>query len=99
MAGTVWSLQCFAAVVLVLLSAVAAVGQIRFRNVASEAGLDFVLESGPTPLKPMIEAVAGGVAAFDANGDGLTDIFSRMVPTPGHSRRVGGVIGTAYIGT
>ena len=75
MAGTVWSLQCFAAVVLVLLSAVAAVGQIRFRNVASEAGLDFVLESGPTPLKPMIEAVAGGVAAFDANGDGLTDIF------------------------
>lgn len=74
-AGTVWSFQCFAAVVLVLLSAVRVVGQIRFRDVASEAGLDFVLESGPTPLKPMIEAVAGGVAAFDANGDGLTDIF------------------------
>ena len=75
MAGTVWTFQCFAAVVLVLLSAIAAVGQIRFRDVASEAGLDFVLESGPTPLKPMIEAVAGGVAAFDANGDGLTDIY------------------------
>lgn len=74
-AGTVWSFQCFAAVVLVLLSAVRVVGQIRFRDVASEAGLDFVLESGPTPLKPMVEAVAGGVAAFDANGDGLTDIY------------------------
>ncbi|MCY4535806.1 MAG: VCBS repeat-containing protein, partial [Bryobacterales bacterium] len=42
---------------------------------ASDAGLDFVLESGPTPRKPMIEAVAGGVAAFDADGDGLIDIY------------------------
>ncbi len=60
---------------LVLLTAIVAFGQIRFRDVASEAGLEFVLESGPTPRKPMIEAVAGGVAAFDADGDGLIDIY------------------------
>ena len=65
----------FVVLVLVALTLTPAFGQIRFRNVASEAGLDFVLESGPTPLKPMIEAVAGGVAAFDADGDGLTDIY------------------------
>ncbi len=50
-------------------------GQIRFRDVSLDAGLDFVLESGPTPEKPMIEAVTGGVAAFDADSDGLTDIY------------------------
>ena len=60
---------------LALLAASVASGQIRFRDVASDAGLDFVLESGPTPRKPMIEAVAGGVAAFDADGDGLIDIY------------------------
>ena len=34
-----------------------------------------MLESRPTPRKLMIEAVAGGVAAFDADSDGLIDIF------------------------
>jgi hypothetical protein len=34
-----------------------------------------VLENNPTPRKHMIETMAGGVAAFDYNGDGLTDIF------------------------
>ena len=50
-------------------------GQIRFRDVAPEAGLTFVLESPPTPEKRMIEAVPGGVAAFDADSDGLIDIY------------------------
>src|SRR5689334_4351614 len=48
---------------------------IQFRNVAQSAGLDFTLENNPTPRKHMIETMAGGVAAFDYDGDGLTDIF------------------------
>src|SRR5438034_3568425 len=48
---------------------------IRFREMASQAGLDFVLQNNPTPRKHMIETMPGGVAAFDYNGDGLTDIF------------------------
>ena len=48
---------------------------IRFQNVASDAGLEFVLENHPTPEKHVIETMAGGVAAFDFNNDGLTDIF------------------------
>ena len=42
---------------------------------ARAAGVDFVLENHPTPEKRMIETMAGGVAAFDYNGDGLADIF------------------------
>ena len=48
---------------------------IRFRNVSEMSGLDFTLENNPTPRKHLIEAMAGGVAAFDADGDGLSDIF------------------------
>src|SRR2546423_6337517 len=48
---------------------------IRFREIASQAGLDFVLQNDPTPRKHMIETMPGGVAAFDYNGDGLPDIF------------------------
>ena len=48
---------------------------IRFRDVAKEGGLKYVLENHPTPKKHMIETMAGGLAAFDYNGDGWTDIF------------------------
>jgi len=48
---------------------------IRFTNAASSAGLNFQVENSPTALKHLIETMAGGVAAFDYNGDGLTDIF------------------------
>lgn len=48
---------------------------IRFRDVAPASGIDFVLENFPTPEKRMIETMAGGVAAFDYNGDGLADIY------------------------
>jgi hypothetical protein len=48
---------------------------IRFRNVASSAGVDFVLENNPTAEKHLIEAMPGGIAVFDYDGDGLPDIF------------------------
>ncbi len=57
------------------LSPLSALTPIRFREVAHSAALDFVLENNPTPRKHMIETMPGGVAAFDYNNDGLTDIF------------------------
>ncbi len=53
----------------------AAPSPIRFREVAKEAGIEFALQNNPTPRKHMIETMPGGVAAFDYNNDGLTDIF------------------------
>ena len=53
----------------------AAPGAIQFRDVAGEAGVDFVLHNHPTPEKHMIETMAGGLAVFDYNGDGLPDIY------------------------
>ncbi len=70
--GTPWLLV---ALTLAFPAAPGAAGQIRLRDVAAESGLHFELHSGPTPAKPMVEAVAGGVAAFDADSDGLTDIY------------------------
>jgi enediyne biosynthesis protein E4 len=51
------------------------VAPVRFRNVAATAGLKLVLENNPTPRKNLVETMAGGVAAFDYDDDGLTDIF------------------------
>jgi enediyne biosynthesis protein E4 len=48
---------------------------LRFENLASAAGLDFVLHNHPTPQKHLIETMTGGIATFDYNNDGLTDIF------------------------
>ena len=56
-------------------SRIASLSPIRFRNVAESAGVRFVLENHPTSEKHLIESMAGGVAAFDYNGDGLADIF------------------------
>ncbi|MDQ2777640.1 MAG: VCBS repeat-containing protein, partial [Acidobacteriota bacterium] len=53
----------------------ATVSPIRFRNVAPEAGIDFVLENSATPKKQIIETMPGGVVAFDYDGDGLMDVF------------------------
>src|SRR5580700_7956063 len=53
----------------------ASLDPIRFRNVAESAGLNFTVENSPTPEKHLIETMTGGVAAFDYNSDGLTDVF------------------------
>src|SRR5215470_4711756 len=67
-----------AALLLAGLLAVAAsdgVPPIRFRNIAEKGGIRFVLDNSPTPQKHLIETMAGGVAIFDYNSDGLPDIF------------------------
>jgi hypothetical protein len=51
------------------------VGGLRFEDVASQSGINFVLNNCPTPEKHMIETMAGGVAVFDYDGDGKPDIF------------------------
>ncbi len=56
-------------------SALAALTPIRFRNVGGQAGLRAKLENSPTSEKYLVETMAGGVAVFDFDGDGLTDIF------------------------
>ena len=52
-----------------------AAGPIRFQDVAQPAGLVFTLENSPTSAKHLPETMAGGVAAFDYDSDGKTDIF------------------------
>ena len=48
---------------------------IRFRNIAAQARLDFVLRNGATPRKYQVETMTGGVAAIDYDGDGWQDIY------------------------
>lgn len=50
-------------------------GQIRFEDVAESSGIDFVLSNHPTEHKHLIETMAGGLAVFDFDNDGLIDIF------------------------
>ena len=58
-----------------LLATSLARGEIRFQDLAAPAGLEFTLENAPTAAKHLPETMAGGVAAFDYDGDGLVDIF------------------------
>jgi hypothetical protein len=60
---------------LALLFLPAPLAPIRFEDVAAQSGIDFVLHNCPTPEKRMIETMAGGLAAFDYDGDGRPDIF------------------------
>ena len=53
----------------------AAPPSIRFDEVAASAGLNFVLRNGASGQFHQIELTGGGVAAFDYNNDGCTDIF------------------------
>jgi enediyne biosynthesis protein E4 len=48
---------------------------IRFRNSAATAKLNFTLRNAATIHKYLVEPMTGGVAAFDYNNDGHTDIY------------------------
>src|SRR6476620_4520632 len=49
--------------------------QIRFEEVAQKKGLLFNLRNAASGQFRQIELMLGGVAAFDFDGDGCTDIF------------------------
>jgi hypothetical protein len=46
-----------------------------YHDVTSEAGLDFVHDSGPTDTHFMPQSMGSGCAWLDADGDGLLDIY------------------------
>ena len=48
---------------------------IRFRNLAATAGLNFALRNSATPQKHQIETMPGGVGVLDYNNDGWQDIY------------------------
>ena len=50
-------------------------GQITFEELAKKAGLTFTLKNGAKGQYQQIELMPGGVAAFDYNNDGCTDIY------------------------
>jgi hypothetical protein len=59
----------------ILFAAVGTVPPIRFREVAAQAGVTFVLENSPSERKHLIETMPGGIAVFDYDGDGKPDIY------------------------
>ncbi len=70
-------------------SAIAPVPGVAFREVAREAGVDFIHESGARGDKLLPECLGGGVAIVDLDGDGWLDlVFSQgqpLEPKPGDS--------------
>jgi len=61
-----------------------AAAPVSFSDASARSGLDLVLRNSATPAKHQIEAMAGGVAAFDYDGDGLLDLFfTNGAPQPG----------------
>ena len=53
----------------------AAVAQIRFEEIAGKAGLNFRLNNSAAGRFHQVEIMVGGVAAFDFDNDGCTDLF------------------------
>jgi len=49
--------------------------QIHFYVATADSGVVFTLRHAPTERKRMIETMAGGLAVFDFDGDGLQDIY------------------------
>ena len=50
-------------------------GPILFDEIAAQSGIDFAIDSSPTPNKNQIETMVAGVALIDYDGDGYPDIF------------------------
>ena len=49
--------------------------RILFENTLRSSGISFVLDNAATPNKYQAETMAGGVAMFDYNNDGLLDLY------------------------
>ncbi len=63
------------AIALPLAPAAAGALPISLRDVTPASGIAVRLEHHPTPQKHLIETMAGGLAAFDYNNDGRTDLY------------------------
>lgn len=50
-------------------------GPVRLESVPAALDVRFVLDNSPTLHKHLPETMPGGVATFDYDGDGLTDVF------------------------
>ncbi len=50
-------------------------GPITFEEIAAQSGINFSIDSSPTPNKNQIETMVAGVALIDYDGDGYPDIF------------------------
>ena len=50
-------------------------GPITFDEIAAQSGINFSIDSSPTPNKNQIETMVAGVALIDYDGDGYEDIF------------------------
>jgi hypothetical protein len=50
-------------------------GPIQLEDRQRASGIDFVLDNGTTPDKPVIDAVLGGLAVLDIDNDGRLDVF------------------------
>ena len=48
---------------------------IRFDDIQTRSGVNFVLDNSATPEKHQPETMIAGVAAFDYNNDGFMDLF------------------------
>src|SRR5580698_6620482 len=59
----------------ILLAATTPTAPITFDDIADRAGVHFTSNSGPTPQKHQPEAMVGGVAIFDFDGDGYQDLY------------------------
>ncbi|MCY2995736.1 MAG: CRTAC1 family protein [Planctomycetota bacterium] len=69
---TTWSALCAA---LCLGDAAPAASPILLRDVTRQTGITFQHTDGSSGRRYIVETVASGVATFDYDGDGLTDIF------------------------
>jgi hypothetical protein len=76
------------ALVVILLGAVnKPASTIRFENRQPKSGVNFVLNNGTIPEKPIVDSVLGGVAVIDYDRDGFLDLyFTNGATLPGMNK-------------